>query len=106
MAITENDAMNYSVMILISLKWLHSKGIVWANFSPKNILVGQNKIPKINYHSLINVDLFRKKTTTRSRFLSDQQFSGYCAPEVLRGEPMTEKSDMWALGVLLYQALS
>ena len=69
---TENDAMNYFVMILLAIDWLHSKGIVLGNLSPKNILVGSNKIPKISYHSLINVDINAAKTTAPSTTMSDR----------------------------------
>jgi serine/threonine protein kinase len=38
--------------------------------------------------------------------LSDPPPPYCCSPEVLEGEQLTQKSDMWVLGVLLYQAVS
>jgi serine/threonine protein kinase len=98
-------------MILLALDWLHSKGIIFGNLSPKNILVGMcisNKILKISYFSLMNPDIKRKRTTTTTTE-SDRLFPAYCSPEVIEDKedkPLTAKADMWALGILLYQALS
>ena len=47
-----------------------------------------------------------KKTTFKKAALTDRLLPAYCSPEVFEEEVFTQKSDMWALGVMLYQAFS
>ena len=30
----------------------------------------------------------------------------YCSPEVIRGEPYNQKTDVWALGCILYEIVT
>ena len=53
----------------------------------------------------MNPDIKRKRTTTTTTE-SDRLFPAYCSPEVIEGELLTAKSDMWGLGILLFQAIS
>ncbi len=82
--------------IIDGLYYLHQHGVTWQNLSAKHILLDQylgNYVPKfINYGNKMTIPL---------AFFADYE---YLAPEQLEGkEEIDSKTDIWALGVLLYQ---
>ncbi len=58
---SEEEAMNYFTMILLSLHYLHSKGVVHRDLKPANILIdelpGEIKILKIGDFGISKVDI-------------------------------------------------
>ena len=82
--------------VIDGLYYLHSRGIVWQNLSAKHMLLEEeygNYIVKfINYGNKMRIPL---------AFFADYE---YLAPEQLSSvEEVNEQTDIWALGVFLYQ---
>jgi eukaryotic-like serine/threonine-protein kinase len=76
---------------------------------PANILLdelpGGVKILKIGDFGISKVDLKElKKTITTT--MGGNTSPAYMAPEVVRNETPTNKVDMWALGIILYQLVT
>ena len=84
----ENDIKNITKQLLNILKYLHEKNIVHCDIKPENIIYDK-KTGKV---SLID---FEGKSTT-----------GYSSPEQIKGYSVTDKTDMWSLGVTLYTIFS
>ncbi len=80
-----------------ALKYLHSVGILWRDLKPENILIESDfsiKICDFGWASkLSDLNWISKKAGTYA----------YMAPESLRGEAQTIKTDIWSLGIFLYE---
>jgi serine/threonine protein kinase len=99
---TSEEIMNYFLMILLSLHYLHSKDIMHRDLNPRNVLVdvlpGGFKILQITDFGLSkNANNQDNQTQT----LANLTAKFYRAPEVFKGQAPTTKVDMWALGIIL-----
>ena len=84
--------------VLEGLAYLHHKGIVHRDIKPENILVDAHDAPCI-----IDFDL--------AVYVDEPPYRGagtpaYLSPEQARGEATLPASDLYAVGVLLYRALT
>ena len=84
--------------VLAALDYIHSRGLVHQDLKPQNILVsGQEGTARVK---LIDFGLARATGT------ESQELSGtieYLAPELLKGEPPTARSDLYSLGIILHE---
>ncbi|MEM9599140.1 MAG: protein kinase, partial [Acidobacteriota bacterium] len=94
------DAVELASQIASGLGRAHSRGLVHRDVKPGNILISDEGEAKILDFGL-------------ARIAGEGGESGelpvgtpaYMAPEQLRGEPVDERSDQWALGALVYEML-
>ncbi len=80
--------------IIEAIFYMHSKGIVYGDLKAENILLTRDGLIKLCDFNLSGT----------STILSDS-FQGtavYMAPEVIDGSEKTNKSDFWALGILIH----
>ena len=96
-------------MILLSLEYLHSKGIVHRDFKPSNIFMESYPtgltILKVGDFGLSKMDLEQLKRKMTETF-GLQTTAAYMAPEVLNDNDPTQKVDIWAAGVIFYEMIS
>lgn len=85
--------------ILAGLEHLHSRNIIHRDLKPANILL-QGETPR-----LADFGIARVIKTTNSYSVTVSGTSQYMAPEVYKGK-RTEQTDLWAVGVILYQLLA
>jgi eukaryotic-like serine/threonine-protein kinase len=93
-----DEAIEITIGILNGLAHLHSNGIIHRDLKPANILL-QNKTPR-----LADFGISRVMSTNHS----SQTVSGtpyYMAPEAFDGK-RNALTDIWAVGVILYQLLT
>ena len=85
----------------------HRQLILHCDLKPANILVTNDGMPK-----LLDFGIGRWLDPTQDGHRADlsprkgMMTQAYASPEQLRGEPMTTASDVFALGVLLYELLT
>ena len=83
--------------ILQALKYLHRRGVLHRDLKPGNILASNNQIKVLDFGLAVTGNQAPKGSSTTSGTVA------YMAPEVLLGEPATEVSDLYSVGVIAYE---
>ena len=98
-ALALSDAVRLTDGIASGLAFAHSRGIVHADLKPSNILLDQNDKPKICDFGIAR--------TPAEDSESPQLFATalYVAPERVEGKPASVASDIYGLGLVVYEML-
>lgn len=97
-------ALRIGTQALEGLAAAHELGIVHRDIKPANLLVGANDVTKLADFGLASV-----AQTTQTRITQSALFLGtpeYVSPEQIIGKNFDARSDLYALGVVLYEAIS
>ncbi len=92
--------------VLDALQHAHDRHIVHRDLKPSNILVTADGAPKLLDFGIAKIlDPEATGDSTLSG-LARAMTPDYASPEQVRGEPVTPATDVYALGVLLYELLT
>src|SRR5580658_10974390 len=97
-------AVAITIGICRALDYIHSCGVVHRDLKPENIMVDSDDRTKLNDFGIAGRAGARQLT-----FGSLAQIMGtpdYIAPEQVNGKPGDARSDVYALGVMLYEMLT
>ena len=96
------QALRYTAEIAHALAIIHGAGIVHRDLKPGNIMLRDNgSVALIDFgisHALHSAPVGHPATISGTPY--------YMSPEQARGEPTDERTDLYALGVILYQMLT
>ncbi len=98
---TEN-AVDIAVQIAQGLAEAHAKGIVHRDIKPANIMItekGQVKIMDFGLAKLAGQEHLTRTGSTIGTV-------AYMSPEQVRGEQVDQRTDIWSLGVVIYEMLT
>jgi len=104
--------LRYGVQIASALSRAHDRGIVHRDLKTANIVVTAEGLVKVLDFGLakrVGAGILETPTLSLSTVQGHSSVSGtlpYMAPEVLCGDAADSRSDLWALGVVLYEAAS
>ncbi len=103
-ALTDADAIEAAAQTLEGLAHAHARGIVHRDVKPSNILLEDGDEVAIR---LLDFGLARMDDADTLTAVGDVPGTlAYIAPERLQGSHATAASDVWAVGVLLWEALA
>ena len=106
-----DDVIRYGIQIAQALEHAHEHGIVHRDLKGQNVIVtAAGHVKLIDFGIAMPLRPVGGDDVTRAQaappVAGPVGTLGYMAPEVLRGEPASASSDIWSLGVLLYEAAS
>ena len=106
--IQENHPIPYSKVIKImsqilsGISYAHRNGVIHRDIKPHNILIDKEGTVKITDFG-IAVALSQNSITQTNSILGSVQ---YISPEQARGNMVTKQSDIYSLGIVLYEMLT
>ncbi|MBP6886449.1 MAG: Stk1 family PASTA domain-containing Ser/Thr kinase [Oscillospiraceae bacterium] len=93
------EAVHFTVQILRALQHAHDKGIVHRDIKPQNIMLLSDGTIKVADFGIARFARSSQQTLTDRAIGSVH----YISPEQARGDVTDEKSDIYSIGVMLYE---
>jgi eukaryotic-like serine/threonine-protein kinase len=100
--VATDDAVQVAIAVASALEAAHRRGIVHRDVKPGNILITQDGDVKVTDFGIARAVSEASMTVTGTTLGSVHYFS----PEQARGDEVTGRSDVYALGIVLYEMLT
>lgn len=100
--LTLEKILNIAIQIVQGLQAAHNKQIVHRDIKPENIIINAEEHVKILDFGLAKMKGKEQLTTIGTTIGT----VAYMSPEQSRGEPVDHRTDIWSLGVILYEMIS
>jgi predicted Ser/Thr protein kinase len=102
--LASDDALKIVHQTAQGLAAAHDHGVIHRDIKPANLMVSRRGVVKIGDFgiALANHDL-SAKLTSKGELVGTP---GYLSPEVLQGNPIDQRSDIYALGIVLFEMLT
>lgn len=104
--ISVDEAVEIVLQILSALSFAHSNGILHRDIKPSNILVSADGVIKVGDFGIATI---LENTTGPSELTLTSQVIGtpaYLSPERAMGKPSSASSDIFSVGVILYEMVT
>lgn len=95
------EALHFSAQVARALSHAHAKGIVHMDIKPQNIMLLRDGTAKVADFGIAQFE--GESETEGSEALGSIH---YISPEQARGEPVDARSDIYSLGVVMYEMLT
>jgi serine/threonine protein kinase/Tfp pilus assembly protein PilF len=117
--LTVREALDIAIQVASALAAAHKAGVIHRDIKPENIMVRQDdSIVKVLDFGLakaserLSADLDGDELEADTRAMINTSpgvvlgTAGYMSPEQARGLPVDERTDIWSLGVVLYEMVA
>ena len=95
---SEEKILQYFYQICRGLQYIHSKNIIHRDIKSQNIFLMKNGKIKIG-----DFGIAKALTNSKNNASTVIGTPYYFSPEIINGEPYNYKTDIWSLGVVLYE---
>jgi serine/threonine protein kinase/tetratricopeptide (TPR) repeat protein len=107
------DSLELGVQIASALAAAHAAGIIHRDIKPDNIMLRRDRLVKVLDFGLAKLLRDQPTDTGEMTRVMHETMPGvvmgtlrYMSPEQARGLPLDPRTDIWSLGVVLYQMIS
>jgi eukaryotic-like serine/threonine-protein kinase len=101
--LTQAEALQIAAQLLDALGYIHANGVVHRDLKPDNIMVDGDRIKLIDFGIAREAGARR---LTYARLTKALGTPDYVSPEQIRGKRGDARSDLYALGVMLFEMLT
>jgi serine/threonine protein kinase/tetratricopeptide (TPR) repeat protein len=108
-ALPQTDALAYAIEIAGALEAAHVAGVIHRDLKPANVLITRaNRVKVIDFGLAGSIDTMVDHGETRSTDMAGTLVGTipYMSPEQLHGGAIDARSDIYALGVVLYEMVT
>lgn len=95
----EHTARFFAAGVILAFEYMHSKGIIYRDLKPENLLLDAR-----GYLKITDFGFAKKVGDQRTWTLCGTP--DYLAPEVVSGQGHGRGVDWWTLGILIYEMLA
>ena len=104
--LTVNERLNLFCTVCSAVQYAHQSLVVHRDIKPSNILVSPDGTPKLLDFGIAKVLHAEFGDHDMTGATERPMTPDFASPEQVRGEPVTTSSDVYALGVLLFELLT
>jgi len=97
------QALDIALELADALSRVHHLGIIHRDLKPENVLLATDGTPRLTDFGLARIKRDETHLTQAGAILGSPV---YMSPEAARGQELDARSDIWSLGVLLYEMLA
>ena len=101
-ALGAEEAIDITRQVARALQAAHDRGIVHRDMKPHNILLTAEGLPKVSDFGIARATEFATMTAAGAVIGTPQ----YMSPEQAKGESVDIRSDLYSLGIVLYELLT
>ena len=105
--LSTRDRLKLFQTLCSAVQYAHQHLVVHRDLKPANILVSADGVPKLLDFGIAKIiDPWRAGNLEVTRSLLNPMTPAYASPEQVRGQILTTATDIYTLGVLLYELLT
>lgn len=97
---SDDEARFYAAQIILAIKALHDKGIIYRDLKPENVLVDASGYIRITDFGLSRMNVIDPYDAAKCCGTPE-----YLAPEIVMGHRYGKVVDWWTLGTIIYEML-